>query len=217
MKNTNKCLNCKVVTKNPKFCSLSCSSSFNMKILLKKKREKKIAIYEKNPKRCKHCNKKIPYHKKVNKFCSHSCATTVVNKGVRRHGKSPGKCLNCGCKTASYLNKFCSHKCSHEKKYKEYIEEWFAGRKDGVKGGGVSNHIRKYLFKKHNNKCQKCSWAKINKYTNNLSLTVHHKDGNWKNNKPNNLELLCPNCHSLTKNYKIANKGSGRVYRRRTE
>ncbi len=30
-----------------------------------------------------------------------------------------------------------------------------------------------------------------------------------------NLTLLCPNCHSLTKTYKGANKGGGRTYRKK--
>ena len=37
-----------------------------------------------------------------------------------------------------------------------------------------------------------------------------HIDGNSKNNKEENLTLLCPNCHSLTKTYKGANRGNGR-------
>lgn len=32
-----------------------------------------------------------------------------------------------------------------------------------------------------------------------LTFEIHHKDGNRKNNKRENVELLCPNCHSLTK------------------
>ena len=31
---------------------------------------------------------------------------------------------------------------------------------------------------------------------------MHHKDSNKNNNKRENLELHCPNCHSQTKNYK---------------
>lgn len=27
------------------------------------------------------------------------------------------------------------------------------------------------------------------------NLDVHHKDGNWKNNDPKNLETLCHSCH----------------------
>lgn len=38
-----------------------------------------------------------------------------------------------------------------------------------------------------------------------LPLEVHHKDGNKRNNKLENLEILCPNCHSLTDTYKNKN------------
>lgn len=34
-----------------------------------------------------------------------------------------------------------------------------------------------------------------------LTLHIHHKDGNRYNNRLENLELLCPNCHSQTPNY----------------
>lgn len=38
-----------------------------------------------------------------------------------------------------------------------------------------------------------------------IPLEVHHKDGDKNNNKIENLELLCPNCHALTDNYKGKN------------
>lgn len=41
-----------------------------------------------------------------------------------------------------------------------------------------------------------------------LSLEVHHKDGNYRNNKDDNLDFICPNCHSQTDNYKAKNKES---------
>ena len=28
-----------------------------------------------------------------------------------------------------------------------------------------------------------------------FNIDVHHKDGNWKNNNPDNLEALCRSCH----------------------
>ena len=34
-----------------------------------------------------------------------------------------------------------------------------------------------------------------------LSLQLHHKDGVHSNNKLENLEFLCPNCHAQTDNY----------------
>lgn len=39
-----------------------------------------------------------------------------------------------------------------------------------------------------------------------ISLELHHIDGNNKNNSLNNLQLLCPNCHALTDNYRGKNK-----------
>lgn len=34
-----------------------------------------------------------------------------------------------------------------------------------------------------------------------ITLELHHKDGNRFNNELENLEILCPNCHSLTPNH----------------
>jgi hypothetical protein len=41
----------------------------------------------------------------------------------------------------------------------------------------------------------------------NVPVEVEHKDGNHKNNSPDNIILLCPNCHSLTPTYKALNIG----------
>lgn len=38
-----------------------------------------------------------------------------------------------------------------------------------------------------------------------LSLEIHHIDGDRFNNSLDNLQFLCPNCHSQTKNYKTRN------------
>ena len=42
-----------------------------------------------------------------------------------------------------------------------------------------------------------------------ISLEVHHEDGDSLNNTLENLKLLCPNCHSLTNNYKGKNINKG--------
>lgn len=34
-----------------------------------------------------------------------------------------------------------------------------------------------------------------------LTLQIHHLDGNNKNNALDNIEILCPNCHTQTENY----------------
>ncbi|MFD5298790.1 HNH endonuclease [Streptomyces mutabilis] len=40
-----------------------------------------------------------------------------------------------------------------------------------------------------------------------LPLEVDHIDGNWRNNRLENLRMLCPNCHSATDTYRGRNKG----------
>lgn len=52
-------------------------------------------------------------------------------------------------------------------------------------------------------KCSKCGYdihADGNKYS---ICELHHIDGDNHNHKLENLELLCPNCHALTSNYKF--------------
>lgn len=41
--------------------------------------------------------------------------------------------------------------------------------------------------------------------TGKVPLEIHHIDGNYLNNNISNLQVLCPNCHSLTSNYKALN------------
>ncbi|MFJ4864976.1 MULTISPECIES: HNH endonuclease [unclassified Streptomyces] len=43
-----------------------------------------------------------------------------------------------------------------------------------------------------------------------LPLEVDHIDGDWRNNRPENLRLLCPNCHSATDTYRGRAKGRRR-------
>ena len=80
---------------------------------------------------------------------------------------------------------------------------------------GISRHIHRYLMEKFNAKCSRCGWGEVNPYTGNIPLEIEHIDGNYLNNKEENLDLLCPNCHSLTETYKGANRGKGRKDRKK--
>lgn len=42
-----------------------------------------------------------------------------------------------------------------------------------------------------------------------IPLEIHHIDGDELNSDLNNLQILCPNCHALTNNYKGRNINSG--------
>jgi len=49
----------------------------------------------------------------------------------------------------------------------------------------------------------KCEECKITEYNNKpISLELNHIDGNSCNHSLDNLELLCPNCHSQTNTYR---------------
>lgn len=53
-------------------------------------------------------------------------------------------------------------------------------------------------------RCEKCG---IYEWMGNpISLEIHHIDGNKLNNNLNNLQILCPNCHSQTNNWRSRNK-----------
>ena len=54
-----------------------------------------------------------------------------------------------------------------------------------------SSVYRKIAFKYHPKKCNRCGYDKIIGI-----LRVHHRDRNRKNTLPDNLEVLCPNCHA---------------------
>lgn len=124
-------------------------------------------------------------------------------------------CLNCN-KEIDNKKKFCNNKCQKEYQYNEYIKEWKANNKNGLRGEyQISSYIKTYLFKKYNYKCARCGWGEKNMYTNKIPLEIEHIDGNYKNNSEENLIVLCPNCHSLTSTYKGANLNHGRKSRKK--
>ena len=71
--------------------------------------------------------------------------------------------------------------------------------------------IKKRLFYEQEGKCNKCGITEwLGKP---ITLELEHKDGNHYNNERNNLELLCPNCHSQTPTFRGKNiNGFGKRY-----
>lgn len=100
-----------------------------------------------------------------------------------------------------------------ETRYKKYIERWKTGLESGMRGKtSLNQYIRRYIFDKTGEKCWRCAWSQRNQFTKKVPLEINHIDGNFKNNSEDNLELICPNCHALTKTYRSGNKGNGRPY-----
>lgn len=53
------------------------------------------------------------------------------------------------------------------------------------------------------NKCECCGISEWNGKS--LAMELHHIDGNSHNHLLSNLQLLCPNCHSQTNNFRALN------------
>lgn len=167
--------------------------------------------------KCTYCQKTI-YKKTadINKsktgrfFCSKSCSAKHNNKGNRRHGQAPSKCLSCGNKTNSHKAKYCSHKCKYVYEREQYISAWLCGKESGGFGPHLSSRVRTYLLDESEYSCSECGWNKIHEGTGKCPLNIHHKDGDPFNHSKDNLVVLCPNCHALTESYGALNKGSGR-------
>jgi len=72
----------------------------------------------------------------------------------------------------------------------------------------TSHKLRRRLIREgyFEHKCSKCLndiWMGSP-----MPLELNHIDGNHLNNSLNNLEIICPNCHALTPNYRGKNIGN---------
>jgi hypothetical protein len=71
----------------------------------------------------------------------------------------------------------------------------------------ISTHrLKRKLFNAglKERKCEECNsttWQNMP-----LPLELHHVDGNRLNNNLSNLQMLCPNCHALTTNFRASNR-----------
>lgn len=62
-----------------------------------------------------------------------------------------------------------------------------------------SSVLKEKLFRE-NIKKQECELCGLSEWLGEpLTLELHHKDGNHFNNELDNLQILCPNCHSIQK------------------
>ena len=159
-------------------------------------------------KTCFECREEFDAPDNRYKFCGIPCSAKhqVGRKKNTRRNPKIITCIQCGNDIEYYgrtPRKFCDHKCKYQHQYETYITAWLRGKETGTRAGGtqISDHVRRWLFEKFGSKCQHCNWGEVNAFTGKVPLQVHHIDGNWKDSSPNNLELCCPNCHSLTETF----------------
>ena len=122
-------------------------------------------------------------------------------------------CLFCKKPISKNSQKYCSNNCQKDYEYKNYIKSWRLNKDFGKRTVNISKHIKRYLLDKYKGKCVSCGWSKRHPLTNKVPLEVDHINGNAHDNFEDNLRLLCPNCHSLTNNFRNLNRGKGRKWR----
>lgn len=128
---------------------------------------------------------------------SNSYADFAEQMGYARTGGS-------GIRTAKDVIKKYNFDISH------FGEHWVAPNKNQFDysrfkyGNAIkSANMIKALVYLRGHQCEKCSSAEWLGQP--IILEVHHKDGDHLNNELDNLELLCPNCHALTENWRGKN------------
>jgi|19_taG_2_1085344.scaffolds.fasta_scaffold44635_1 hypothetical protein len=143
--------------------------------------------------RCLQCNKEFIRRVKAKRkkvYCSKSCAYEG-----RKKERVDLKCSNCKkkmslpksrLKTSKHGYYFCSSDC-HNKAMR--IDSGVDMVRPSHFGTGYTAYKRKCRDKFNDG----CICGEKRKYL----LTIHHKDGNKKNGKDENLEVVCGRCHAI--------------------
>lgn len=57
---------------------------------------------------------------------------------------------------------------------------------------------RRRIFEERGRKCEICGWQEVNPHCGIIPVQIHHINGDNKDDRPENLIVVCPNCHALT-------------------
>lgn len=121
------------------------------------------------------------------------------------------RCENCERPISKWGSRCCSLKCFGQIQRKQVLVRFLNGALPPQRK--IAEVVREHLLEKSGGVCWRCGWAERNPVTQRVALEVEHVDGDWRNNSPLNLRILCPNCHALTRTFRGLNRGRGREAR----
>jgi 5-methylcytosine-specific restriction endonuclease McrA len=145
---------------------------------------------------CKKCGEEFDNYSKwgEKQFCSRKCANSrtfsdeaKLKKSVALKGRVVGE--KCGLTDEKYQAKIEKYKKTRKERQNSIPFD-----KLGVPGK------RNRVFEEQNYACNNCGLS--NWMNQPITLELEHKDGDRENNTRENLEGLCPNCHSLTETWR---------------
>lgn len=142
----------------------------------------------------KQCPKCAKEHYKSGIFCSRSCANSRVFSDEAKRKKSLALKGKPSTRVISELDNWRS------KIEKAWLDKYNSTSFDKL---GMVNRRRR-VFEEQNHCCNKCGISDWQGFK--IPLELEHKDGNNQNNDRENLEGLCPNCHSITDTWRGKNK-----------
>lgn len=146
-------------------------------------------------KQCPKCNKE---HENAGIYCSRSCANSRVwskETNESRSTKLAGKSVANGSRQGP----------ADLDKWRANIKQAWLDKYNATPFSelGMENRRRR-VFEEQNYCCNKCSISEWQGFK--IPLELEHKDGDTTNNTRENLEGLCPNCHSITDTWRGRNK-----------
>jgi len=170
-----------------------------------------------------------------NSFCNSSCAAKY-NNAVSPKRQKEGEFRNClNCQKEIYITKldiekalkglkgrtnglYCSNRCQMDYQWNNKKQFILNNGIEALAYTGENKHhsydrLLKAIIIEQNphgetgRACWHCGWEEENPFTGRIPIQINHIDGDPLNNKISNLEIVCPNCHSLGEFFGSRGKG----------
>ena len=159
---------------------------------------------------CPECATEFVTKDSRTRYCTQSCSARANNRGRTRHGVPSIACKGCSKLVRVRANR--SGYCSTECRQADEIQRWLVGELDGRWKYTHAAYVRRYLEQRSEGACETCGYAQTRPDGSSI-LQVDHINGNWQDNRVENVRLLCPNCHALTDTWGAGNMGKGRKWK----
>lgn len=155
----------------------------------------------------KTCPKCGSTHEKTGNFCSRKCGNSRVfsqesNEKKRKSALAFYSTMSADERKQFQKEKMKSYDVAEQQRkaaQTKRLQSWSRPYEEMAHGS-----LRKRLLIERNHTCEECGQGAVWNGKP-LSLELDHIDGNNKNNKIENLRILCPNCHAQTPTFRSKN------------